>query len=115
MILGLAKCVLQDCQLLLLDEPSTGLSVVHRNEVFSYLRVLAEHRAILMVEQSMSAAFVHSDLVYQIRKRAGQGPEEASACVRVNADAKASIAASYRAGRAAEASDAVAALLGGAS
>ena len=112
MILGLAKCVLQDCQVLLLDEPSTGLSVIHRNEIFPYLRTLADHRAILMVEQSMSVAFVNSDVVYHIRRRPGQGSEEALSCIPVNADVKASIAASYRAGRAEEASNAVAEVLG---
>jgi len=67
MILSLAKCVLLERKLLLLDEPSAGLSEAYRARLVDLLKPLAKDRGILLVEQSLNTLFALADTVYIFR------------------------------------------------
>ena len=64
-MLAVARALMTDPQVLMLDEPTAGLSPRIVGEVFANLRVLAEGGvAVLMVEQNAKAALRISDRGY---------------------------------------------------
>ena len=64
-ILALARALITSPQILLLDEPSAGLSPVAINEVFAKVKEINESRvAILLVEQNAKRALSFSDRGY---------------------------------------------------
>jgi len=64
-ILALARAIITSPQILLLDEPSAGLSPVAINEVFSKVKEINESGvAILLVEQNAKRALSFSDRGY---------------------------------------------------
>lgn len=67
MILALAKSLLRKTKLLILDEPSAGLSEMYREELVTLLRSIGHSTAVLFVEQSLSTVFNLADTVYMFR------------------------------------------------
>jgi branched-chain amino acid transport system ATP-binding protein len=67
MLLSLAKCLLRRSTLLLLDEPSAGLSEAHRSQVIEILRPLVQDKGMLLIEQSLNTVFSLADTVYIFR------------------------------------------------
>lgn len=64
-MLAVARALLTKPQLLMLDEPSAGLSPLMVQEVFALLRNLVDEGiTILMVEQNVKAAFAVADHAY---------------------------------------------------
>ena len=64
-ILAVARALLTEPRLILLDEPTAGLSPMAANELFSLVRDLAANgAAVLMVEQNAKAALRVSDRGY---------------------------------------------------
>ncbi|WP_117192080.1 ABC transporter ATP-binding protein [Rhizobium terrae] len=64
-MLAVARALLSEPRLLVLDEPSAGLSPLMVSEVFSRLKTLVSTGvAILMVEQNVKAALAISDRTY---------------------------------------------------
>ena len=78
-ILALARALITSPQILLLDEPSAGLSPVAINEVFSKVKEINESGvAILLVEQNAKRALSFSDRGYVLEqgRNAYQGSGE---------------------------------------
>lgn len=69
LLLGLAKCLLLKSKLLLLDEPSAGLSESTRLLLVDLLKPLIQNAGILLVEQSLSTVFALATKVYVIRAK----------------------------------------------
>ena len=70
-MLALARCVITEAQVLLLDEPSLALAPRLVEEVFASIRTLREGgRTIVLVEQYVSRALEMADLVYVLEKGA---------------------------------------------
>jgi len=66
-ILQIAKSIITNPEVLLLDEPSTGLSPLAVEEVFKIIRTLKEEgKTILLVEQNVRKALTIADYVYVI-------------------------------------------------
>ena len=64
-ILAVARALLNQPRLIMLDEPTAGLSPIAAEELFSAIRALAESDvALLMVEQNARAALRISDRAY---------------------------------------------------
>ena len=76
--LAVARALLTEPELILLDEPTAGLSPMAANELFALIRGLAESgAAILMVEQNAKAALRISDRGYVLAE--GQNRIDGSA------------------------------------
>lgn len=69
LLLGLAKCLLLESKLLLLDEPSAGLSESTRLLLVDLLKPLQQNAGILLVEQSLNTVFALAARVYVIRAK----------------------------------------------
>ena len=69
LLLGLAKCLLLKSKLLLLDEPSAGLSESTRLLLVELLKPFIQNAGILLVEQSLSTVFALATKVYVIRAK----------------------------------------------
>lgn len=69
LLLGLAKCLLLESKLLLLDEPSAGLSESTRLLLVELLKPLIQNAGILLVEQSLSTVFALATKVYVTRAK----------------------------------------------
>lgn len=68
-MLAMARGLMQDPQLLLLDEPSLGLSPKLMKEVFQKIREInREGTAVLMVEQNAKAASEIADRIYVLEE-----------------------------------------------
>lgn len=67
MLLSLAKCLLRRSTLLLLDEPSAGLSEAHRGQIVDLLKPLVKDKGMLLIEQSLNTVFSLADTVYIFR------------------------------------------------
>jgi branched-chain amino acid transport system ATP-binding protein len=68
-MLALARALMADPKILLLDEPSMGLAPLFVDEIFSLLAALkAEGRTILLVEQNASAALALADRAYVLEQ-----------------------------------------------
>lgn len=64
-LLEIARTLLVDPKLIMLDEPSIGLAPKMVDQVFNIIRTLRERgKAILMVEQNIKKALEYSDRVY---------------------------------------------------
>jgi branched-chain amino acid transport system ATP-binding protein len=79
-ILAVARALMTDPKLIMLDEPTAGLAPRAVGEVFAHLRRLAETGvAVLMVEQNAKAAIRASDRFYVLaegRNRMQGRPED---------------------------------------
>ncbi len=62
-MLDLGLALVNDCPVLLLDEPSSGLSPTEAHRMAQVLRVHAKERAVLMVEHDMDTVFALADRV----------------------------------------------------
>jgi branched-chain amino acid transport system ATP-binding protein len=82
-ILAVARALMTDPKLIMLDEPTAGLAPRAAVEVFAHLRRLAEQGvAVLMVEQNAKAAIGVSDRFYVLaegRNRLEGKPQDLSA------------------------------------
>ena len=69
----IAKALVQECPLILLDEPTAFLDVVSRIEIMHLLHRLAaeEHRAILLSTHDIDQALVLADRLWLLRKEKG--------------------------------------------
>jgi branched-chain amino acid transport system ATP-binding protein len=64
-MLAIARALMTNPQLIVLDEPTAGLSPLLVDDVFTRVRELARHGvAVLMVEQNAKGALQHSDRAY---------------------------------------------------
>lgn len=69
----IAKALVQECPLILLDEPTAFLDVVSRIEIMTLLRRLAreEHRAILLSTHDIDQALLMADRLWLLRAHEG--------------------------------------------
>jgi branched-chain amino acid transport system ATP-binding protein len=67
-MVALARALLRDAQVIMLDEPTQGLSPAYVDVVIGYIRRLREQgRTVLLVEQSIDVVAAVADTVYLIR------------------------------------------------
>ncbi len=67
-MVALARALLRDAQVIMLDEPTQGLSPAYVDVVIGYIRRLRERgRTVLLVEQSIDVVAAVADTVYLIR------------------------------------------------
>jgi len=77
-ILALARTLLVDPDVMLLDEPTAGLSHNYAQQIFDTLDEIAESRSILVLEQNARQAIAHADraIVLQNGETTYSGPAE---------------------------------------
>jgi len=77
-ILALARTLLVDPDVMLLDEPTAGLSHNYAQEIFTMLDEISESRGILVVEQNARQAIAHADrvVILQRGEKKYHGPAE---------------------------------------
>ncbi len=68
MLLSIAAMVLQDCKIMLLDEPSSGLDEDNRALITTLIKDFKkQNKTIILVEQFLRVLFAVSDRVYTIQ------------------------------------------------
>jgi len=76
MLLSIAAQILQDCRIILLDEPSSGLDEGNRELITTMINDLKkQNKTIILVEQYLRVLFAISDRVYTIHPANGSHPE----------------------------------------
>lgn len=79
-MLEFAKALLARPQVLLVDEPSVGLSPAFAREVYEWLRVIREHQdiAVLLVDHNIEQAVTLTDYMYvlSLGRIVAQGPTQ---------------------------------------
>jgi branched-chain amino acid transport system ATP-binding protein len=78
-LLEIARMLLTDPQVLLIDEPSVGLSPAVAQEVYGHLAALRdEGRTVILVDQNVEAAVEICDYVYLLEfgRNSNEGPRE---------------------------------------
>jgi len=68
LILALAKCMVRNPVLLLLDEPSAGLAEANAQRLAETLRHISKRSGLLLAEQSLSLVFLTATRIYLLRR-----------------------------------------------
>ena len=68
LILALAKCMVRNPVLLLLDEPSAGLAEANAQRLAETLRHISKRSGLLLAEQSLSLVFLTANRIYLLRR-----------------------------------------------